>query len=331
MTTKRATLRDVAREAGVSYQTVSRVINKQDNVSPKTKDRVMRAIEKLDFHVNRAAQIMQTRRSNTIEVVLFYAGFNLFLYEMARATQQAGYHFVISAITEAEFEETLENAASRFVDGLIFLPDKPMRYSYDQLLHLCNNIPFVMVGAKVGANLPCVIYDQKHGARLATQHLIDLGHTAIAEISGPLGNYDGSDRHKAWMEVMHEHGLDASLSVEGDYSINSGYRAMQALLDKGAAFTAVFIGNDSMAIGAHTALRERGLRVPEDVSIVSFDDIPEAEHFVPRLTTVRQDFQLLGRLAVEYLISRINDPHTPIHQRVLQPELIIRGSTRRIR
>lgn len=331
MATKRATLRDVAREAGVSYQTVSRVINKQDNVSPKTKDRVMRAIEKLDFHVNRAAQIMQTRRSNTIEVVLFYAGFNLFLYEMARATQQAGYHFVISAITEAEFEETLENAASRFVDGLIFLPDKPMRYTYDQLLRLCNNIPFVMVGAKVGANLPCVIYDQKHGARLATQHLIDLGHTAIAEISGPLGNYDGSDRHKAWMEVMHEHGLDASLSVEGDYSINSGYRAMQALLDKGAAFTAVFIGNDSMAIGAHTALRERGLRVPEDVSIVSFDDIPEAEHFVPRLTTVRQDFQLLGRLAVEYLISRINDPHTPIHQRVLQPELIIRGSTRRIR
>lgn len=324
---KRATLRDVAREAGVSYQTVSRVINNHENVSGKTRDQVMRAIEKLDFHVNRAAQIMQTERSNTIEAVLFYSGFNLFLYEMARRSQQAGYHFVISAITEDEFENTLESAASRFVDGLILIPHKPMVEDYEELASLCNGIPVVQVGAKFGALLPSVLYDQMQGGRLATQHLINLGHHKIAEISGTLQNYDGNDRHEGWKATMKEHGLDTSLSIEGDYNIEGGYRCMNELLNAGADFTAVFVGNDSMAFGAHTALREHGLRVPHDVSIVSFDDIPEAAHFVPSLTTVRQDFKLLGALAVEYIISMIQNPDTPIHQRVLQPELIIREST----
>ena len=330
MTSKRANLRDVAREAGVSYQTVSRVINNHENVSEKTRQIVENAIQKLDYRVNRAAQIMQTGRSNTIEVILFNAGFNFFLYEMARTTQKAGYHFSISAVPEEEFESTLKNAASRFIDGLIFLADKPLTYSYTDLSNLCNNIPFVLVGAKIGLNLPCVLYDQQHGARLATEHLINQGHQAIAEISGPLQNYDGSVRHETWLDVMHDHGLDSKLSVEGDYSIEGGYQAMTQLLRGGAQFTAVFIGNDSMAIGAHTALRKYGLRVPDDVSIVSFDDTPEAAHFVPALTTVRQDFQLLGRLAVEYLLNLIQNPKTPIHQRVLQPELIVRESTRPI-
>jgi len=328
MNTKRTTLRDVAREAGVSYQTVSRVINNHENVSAKTKSRVEKAIEKLDFRVNRAAQIMQTGRSNTIEVILFYSGFNLFLYEMARATQQAGYHFVISAVTDEAFEETLESASSRFVDGLIFLPDKPLNYSREELSGLCGGIPFVQVGARLGENLPCVLYDQRQGANLATKHLIELGHTTIAEISGPLYNHNASDRHEEWINTMQAHGLECSLTMEGDYSIDGGYHAMRRLLETGAEFTAAFIGNDSMAIGANTALRERGLRVPDDVSIVSFDDTPEAAHFVPALTTVRQDFQLLGRLAVEYLLNRIDNPETPIYQRVLQPELIVRDSTR---
>lgn len=332
MISKRATIYDVAREAGVSYQTVSRVINNQGSVSLKTKLIVEKAVEKLDFRINRAAQIMQTGRSNTIEVILFYTGFNLYLYEMARVTQRAGYHFVLSAVMDEEFEETLASASSRFIDGLVFLPDKPLTQSYDQLNKLCNGIPFIQVGAKIGANpnLPCVLYDQKHGARLATEHLIHLGHRAIAEISGPLANQDGSDRHEAWLQTMHGHGLNFHLSTEGDYSIESGYRNMKDLLSRGEDITAVFVGNDSMAFGAHTALRERGLAVPQDISIVSFDDIPEAAHFVPSLTTVRQDFQLLGRLAVEHLINRIENPEKPIQQLILEPELIIRESTRAI-
>ena len=329
MRNKRPTLRDVAREAGVSYQTVSRVINDNSHVSPITRTRVQRAIDTLGFRPNRAAQILQTERSHTIEVVLFYSGFNLFLYEMARTSQQMGYHFVISAITEEEFISTLESASSRFVDGLILVPMRFLDEDYAELKRLMDGTALVQIGARHGADIPSVIYDQVQGGRLATQHLIDLGHKHIAEISGPLSNYDGHDRHEGWLATLAENGFAPGPSIEGDFTIERGYQAMNQLLDSGAEFTGVFIANDSMAFGAHTALRERGLRVPDDVSIVGFDDIPEAAHFLPGLTTVRQDFQVLGRLAIEYLVSLIENPDTPIHQRVLQPKLVVRGSTRR--
>ena len=176
MKTKRPTLYDVAREANVSYQTVSRVINDQSHVSAETRDKVLKAIQMLDFRPNRAAQMMQTERSNTIEVVLFYDGFNLFLYEMARMAQRLGYHFVISAITEQEFTRTLESAKSRFVDGLVIVPMAPIAEDYDELKRLTGGIPFIQVGLHLGADFPSVTYDQAQGARMATQHLIDLGH-----------------------------------------------------------------------------------------------------------------------------------------------------------
>lgn len=327
MRTKRPTLRDVAREAGVSYQTVSRVINDDAHVSAGTRNRVLKAIETLDFRPNRAAQILQTERSQTIEAILFYFGFNLYLYEMARVSQQLGYHFVISAITEEEFESTLESASSRFVDGVILIPRTTMDADHDELLRLTHGIPYVQVGAELGANIPSVIYDQVSGGRLATQHLIDLGHRQIAEISGPLNNYDALGRHEGWLAALRENQLAPGPMIESNFSIEGGYQAMRQLLERGEPFTSVFLGNDSMAIGAHTALREHGLRVPQDISIVGFDDLPESAHFVPGLTTVRQDFQLLGSLAVEYIVSMIENPQTPVHQRVLQPRLIVREST----
>lgn len=330
MKTKRPTLRDVAREAGVSYQTVSRVINDNSHVSPLTRDRVLKVIDTLGFRPNRAAQILQTERSQTLEVVMPYFGFNRVLYDMARASNQLGYHFVISAITAEEFPRTLESAASRLIDGLILIPLIPINDNYDELVRLTDGIPFVQIGAKLGADLPSVIYDQAQGARLATQHLIDLGHRRIGEISGPLMNYDGYDRHEGWLATLVDNDIEPGPSVEGDFTIDGGYQAMRHLLDQGAEFTAVVIGNDSMSFGAQTALRERGLHVPRDVSIVGFDDLPESAHFVPGLTTVRQDFPVLGRLAVEYIISMIENPDTPVHQRVLLPKLIIRESTRAV-
>lgn len=327
MKSKRPTVYDVAREAGVSYQTVSRVINNKAHVSEETRTRVLDAIKTLDFRPNRAAQLLQTERSNTIEVVLFYSGFNLFLYEMARSAQQLDYHFSISAITQQEFTRTLESARSRFVDGLIIVPMTPMTEDYEELKRLTDGIPFIQVGANLGAEFPSVSYDQTHGAYLATQHLIDIGHRDIAEISGPLQNHDACDRHASWLDTLRDNDLTPGTSVEGDFTIEGGYHTMSQLLDEDAGFTAVFVANDSMAIGAHTALRERGLRVPDDVSLVGFDDIPEAAHFVPKLTTVRQDFNLLGHMAIEYIVSMINNPDMPVHQRVLQPKLIIREST----
>lgn len=331
MKTKRPTLRDVAREAGVSYQTVSRVINNNSYVSPRTRSRVQKAIDSLGFKPNRAAQILQTERSHTIEVVMFYYGFNRFLYEMAHTSHQMGYHFVISAITEDEFTRTLASASSRFVDGLILIPLVAVNGDFEALARLTDGIPFVQVGAKLGTSIPSVMYDQAQGAKLATQHLIDLGHTRIAEITGPLRNYDAADRHEGWLATLKENGLEPGPIVNGNFDIDSGYRAMCELLDRGEHFTGVFIANDSMALGAHTAMRERGIRVPDDISMVSYDDLEESAHFSPGLTTVRQDFQLLGRLAVEYIISLIENPNTPVHQRVLQPRLVVRGSTRSIK
>lgn len=326
--TKRPTLRDVAREAGVSYQTVSRVINSDEHVATSTRNRVLKTIDLLGYRPNRAAQILQTARSHTLEVIMFYSGFNRFLYQMARTAHDLGYHFTITTISEEEFPAALASAASRFIDGLLLVPLIPVIDDYEELMRLTDGVPFVQIGARLGSALPSVIYDQAQGARLATQHLIAFGHRHIAEISGPRLNYDASERHLGWLDALHAANLMPGMSVESDFTIEGGYLSMCALLDGGAPFTAVFVGNDSMAMGAHTALRERGLRVPDDISIVSFDDIPEAAHFVPGLTTVRQDFDLLGRMATEYVVSLIESPDVAVHQRVLQPKLIVRESTR---
>ena len=241
MKNRRPTLRDVAREAGVSYQTVSRVINDASHVSGSTRDRVLELIKKLGYRPNRAAQILQTEKSHTIEVVMFYFGFNRFLYEMAHTAHQLGYHFVISAITDEEFPTTLESAMSRFVDGLILIPLIPVIDDYEELIRLTDGVPFVQVGAKLGANLPSVIYDQVQGGRLATQHLIDQGHRKIATITGPLLNYDAFGRQEGWMATLKDNGLEFGPNVEGDFTIEGGYQAMNHLLDTGAEFTAVFV------------------------------------------------------------------------------------------
>jgi DNA-binding LacI/PurR family transcriptional regulator len=206
----------------------------------------------------------------------------------------------------------------------------PIVDDYDELMRLTHGVPFVQIGARLGAHLPSVIYDQAQGARLATQHLIDLGHQKIVEISGPLLNYDAHDRHEGWLATLKDNGLPPQTSIEGDFTIEDGYRAMCQLLDDAVEFTAVFAANDSMAMGALTALRHRGVRVPDDVSIVGFDNIPESSHLVPALTTIYQDFQLLGRLAIEHIVNLIENPETPVYQRVLPPKLIVRESTRPI-
>lgn len=327
---KRPTLRDVAKEAEVSYQTVSRVINDDPHVSAATRKRVMQAIETLGFVPNRAAQILQTKRSYTIEAVIPYHGFNRVLHTMARATNQQGYHFIISAIDPDDFEEAMASGRSRFVDGFILVPSISITDNYEDLIRHTGQVPFVQIGARMGANIPSVIYDQNQGAKLATQHLIELGHRQIAEISGPMTTYDGKARHESWLKTLADYGLDTHITIEGDFTIDGGYNAMNTLLGRGDPFTAVFVANDSMAYGAHTALRQHGLRVPEDVSLVGFDNLEESAHFAPGLTTVHQDFDLMGRMAVEYIISLIDNAKTAIHQRVLIPKLIIRDSTRRL-
>jgi DNA-binding LacI/PurR family transcriptional regulator len=176
-------------------------------------------------------------------------------------------------------------------------------------------------------NVPSVMFDQRFGSHLATEHLIKLGHRRMSEISGPLNWFDAMARHQQWESSLRDARLTPSNSVEGDWTAIGGYNALHRLLEAGSDFTALVVGNDQMALGAMRALREHNLHVPGDVSVVGFDDIPEAAYFEPPLTTVRQDFSQLGEIGVRYLISRIRQPDEPPKQHIIFPQLIVRDST----
>jgi DNA-binding LacI/PurR family transcriptional regulator len=163
---------------------------------------------------------------------------------------------------------------------------------------------------------------------MATQHLIDLGHRDICEVSGPLHWYGAVARHDSWRATLKAAGIAPGMSIEGDWTAVSGYAAAQKLIEANAKFTALVVGNDQMALGAMRALRQYQYRIPDDVSVVGFDDIPEAICFEPPLTTVRQDFEALASQSVEYLVDLIQHPDMPLQQRVLYPALILRQSTR---
>lgn len=331
---KKATIRDVAERADVSPQTVSRVINGYTHVSKKARLRVQRAIEELNYRPNRAAQSLVTRQSRILAVITFGAthyGPAQMVANVQTEARARGYNLILSNLNSTEKDEirkAMESIGGSLVDGLVFIT--PVEgASYADLAALCRGVPYVQIDVELGVQQPSVVIDQRAGYRLATEHLISLGHQQIAHISGPLNWFGARARLSAWRAIMEANGYDASLTVEGDWTPAGGYRATMQLIESGQPFTALAVGNDHMAMGALHALRQRGIRVPDDVSVVGFDDIPEAAYFAPPLTTVRQDFGALGKQSVEYLVSLINKPETAPHQRVLMPQLIVRESTRR--
>src|SRR5258708_6492834 len=331
---KRATIRDVAVLSDVSSQTVSRVINGDVHVSKKTRQRVQKAIDDLNYRPNRAAQSLVTRRSRTLEVITFgtpHYGPSQMVANVQAEAKALGYNLILSSIsntTSQEIRASIDNLSGRLIDGIILITPI-LGPTYQELSSLCQGTPFVQIDIEQGSGAPSVVIDQRYGSWLATQHLIDLGHTQICEISGPLNWFAAIARSQSRYDTLRAAGLKPGASVEGDWTATGGYEAACRLLDEGTQFTALVVGNDQMALGALRALDERGLRVPEDVSMVGFDDIPEAAYFKPPLTTIRQDFNALGKHSVEYLVSLINRPDTPLHQRDLKPQLVLRDSTRR--
>ncbi len=331
--TKRITLNDVALLAGVSSQTVSRVVNNHPYVSEDTRRRVLTAIRKLNYHPNRAARSLATRRSCTIGVI----GYDITFYGPAQmvthieqTAKRRGYTVILATVdsmTLDEVSQAVVGVGANAVDGLLFI-SPVVGVTYNDLVNVCGSVPFVQIDTELFANVPSVVIDQRYGSQIATQHLIDLGHRVIAEISGPLTWYGAQARHTSWRDTLLAAGLEPGPSVEGDWTARSGYEAAKRLLAQGARFTGLVVGNDQMALGALSALHEHGLRVPEDVSVVGFDDVPEAAYFSPPLTTVRQNFAALGEQSVEYLITLVEKPDTPVHQRVLYPQFIERQSTR---
>jgi LacI family transcriptional regulator len=332
---RRVTLADVAQLAGVSPQTVSRVVNNFPYVSDGTRRRVNEAIRKLDYRPNRAARSLATQRSFMLGIITYgihHYGPAQMMYHVEQTAKARGYGVsftTVSSMALDEIREAIETLGDHTVDGLVLIAPV-VGVGYRDLMRLCGSVPFVQIDAQLGAPVPSVVIDQRHGTHLVTQHLIDLGHRQICEIKGPLNWFGALARHESWLETLSAAGLEPGLSLEGDWTARGGYEAAGCLVERGAEFTALVVGNDQMALGAIRALRERGLRVPGDVSVVGFDDIPEAAYFEPPLTTVRQNFAALGEQSVQYLVDLIDHPDTPLHQRVLYPQLIERQSTRRL-
>ncbi|MEO8609658.1 MAG: substrate-binding domain-containing protein [Chloroflexota bacterium] len=332
----RVTLHDVAARSDVSYQTVSRVVNGNPHVAKETRQRVLRIIKELNYQPNTAARSLVTRRSKLLEIIMFggrhYGPSQMVLY-VERAARERGYSLSVSnvaAMTLDEVRAAMNVLSGRLVDGIIMITPV-VGVEYDEIAAVCQNIPFVMIDTQLGSISPSVVINQQFGAQLATQHLIDLGHRDICEISGPLHWYDAYARHESWLHTLEQAGLTPGLSIEGDWTAMSGYEMGKRLLDSGVHFSALVVGNDQMALGAMRALREHGkLHIPDDISVVGFDDIPEAACFEPPLTTIRQDFDALGSQSVNYLVDLIENPDLPLQQRVLYPHLVERQSTRPI-
>lgn len=331
---RRVTLNDVAAVSGVSYQTVSRVINNHPNVAEETRTRVLDAISKLDYRPNRMARSLAAKRSNTLAVVTFgmnYHGPAQMMIHVERAARSAGYDLIFSNISDlSNVQDALSQITQWQVDGiLVIIPTATC--SYEELSDL-SRVPIVLIDPAQGQEIPSVTVDQYAGSRMVTQHLIDLGHRHISEISGPLDWhgatwYGALARHQAWEDTLREANITPGISVQGDWSVASGYEMAQYLIHQKTQFTALVVGNDQMALGAMRALRHEGFSIPDDLSIVGFDNMPESAYFESPLTTIHQDFDMLGKQGVEYLIEQINAPEISMKQRLIQPHLIIREST----
>jgi DNA-binding LacI/PurR family transcriptional regulator len=323
---------DVARLAGVSHQTVSRVINGQNNLRPATRERVEQAIRQLGYRPNSAARALVTRRSATIGVIGSKSGYwgpSTVHRTIQAAGREAG-SFVSSvnlqSLTREEHVDAINHLRDQSVEGIVLISatDDALDVARAQE-HL--GVPVVVVEGDAAKARWTVGVDQVAGAELGTRHLIDLGHTDIMHLAGPPSWTEGRARLLGWQNAMYAAGLRPSQHVTGDWSAASGYDAGREIADRDDV-TAVFCANDQMALGLMRALFEADRTVPSGprgVSVVGFDDIPEAPYLIPPLTTVRQDFQGLGHRAIEILRAAIGSG--PIPEGLISPELVVRASS----
>jgi len=325
-----AVMTDVARLAGVSYQTVSRVLHDSPQVRRETRDRVLAAIRKLDYRPNPVAQALVTGRSMTLGVVSFDTtlyGPASTLLGIEEAAHAAGYVVGIAslkALHRTSILAAVERLRRQGVDGIVVIA--PQKSAVDALLHLPLDIPVVAVEAGPDDSVPVVAVDQFGGAASATRHLLDLGHRTVWHIAGPQDWLEAEQRVDGWRSALTAAGIPVPPLLRGDWSARSGYELGQRIVEA-PDVTAVFVANDQMALGLLRRLHEAGRETPGQISIVGFDDIPEAAYFTPPLTTVRQDFAELGRRCLHVLLARIQNGGRAWERVVVPTELVVRGST----
>jgi LacI family transcriptional regulator len=337
---EKVTIRDVAAAAGVSRQTVSRVLNDRPDVAKETRQRILEVIEELGYRPSSIARSLSHGRSYTLGVVSYgvqYFGPSHTLVGIEHQANEMGYTLHLSLVQEPAESgvQLLHDMLSYQVDGIIWAVSEIGNNREWAEREICNlNVPVVFLDMRPCPNLSVVNIDNRSGGYLATQHLLRQGYQRIGLITGPLDWWSAQQRKSGWKDAIEEAGrpVEEKLIVEGTWSAASGERGLRRLLEQRPDVDAVFACNDQMALGALKTTRELSLQVPQDLALVGYDDVPEAPFFSPPLSTVRQDLDQLGRSAVQELgrlIEAKQQEQTDIEPEtiLLQPELIVRESS----
>jgi DNA-binding LacI/PurR family transcriptional regulator len=292
---------------------------------------VQKAIDTLGYRPSKVATKLKSKVTKTIATVL-YGGWLHGPMQIALnveiAAKTSGFDVIQTNITEPQKQltEALHHMKDWAVDGILaVVPVTSL--PFEEIQAICEDTPIILIDCERDADIPSVVIDDAAGTTQIIEHLIGQGHTRFCEISGPQDWFSARERHLTCQQVFASHGLQAPLHVEANWTTSGGYQAMKRLLNMDRSYTAIISANDNMALGAMRALHQARLSIPNDMVIVGYDDIPEAPYFVPALTTVRQNFIQLSLAGFEYLIELMDNPETPLEQRLISPELVIRESS----
>jgi LacI family transcriptional regulator len=337
----RATIKEVASAAGVSTQTVSRVINDRPDVSPETRKHVQDIIDRLGYQPSALARSLIRQRSYTLGVVtagLKYIGPSRTLSGITRAAEAAGYSLLLKELPHFDANNVVpifQKLISRHVDGIIWaVPEVSENRNWVNKLSLDLDIPIAYLAMNPQEKISVVSINNYLGGQLATSHLLEQGYRHVGHISGPLDWWEARERLAAWSDVLKAAGLQVEDEhwVEGNWSAASGAQAIAQLFRQYPEMDAIFVANDQMALSVLQYACRQGLRVPADLGIVGFDDIPESAFFWPPLTTVQQDQYNVGEVAVEEIIKIIESAwrgQEPVRPKsiMLAPALVVRQSS----
>lgn len=326
---KQPNIYDVARLAEVSHQTVSRVINNYAGMKPSTRERVEQAMETLGYRPNLAARALVTSKSNIVGILASdtdFTGPATIVHKMEKTARKGGYFAITASIDPGSpdsITEGIDYLQKLGIEGLVVVT--PQTTAVDIARDKLRGTPVITIDSMYRMDEQAVSMDNFAGATAATHHLIELGHTQIVHLSGPKLWFESNARISGYSSAM----LNASLVpniIDGDSSIDTGYRIGMQLNIEEPLTTAIFAANDYLALGLLHAFRLRKISVPDRISTVGFDDLPETPYFSPPLTTVRQDFETLGTKAMALLLDQINGVRHVGHDRLI-PELMVRDST----
>jgi LacI family transcriptional regulator len=337
----KVTIKEVATAAGVSTMTVSRVLNDHPDVSAATRERVQRVIDQMGYRPSAVARSLIRGKSHSLGIAVFgleHFGPSATLVGVEKKAEELGYTMVVALLHSGDSrrqkqEQILSNLLSRQVDGIVWAiaeHEASRDWLCERVRQLSTPAVFLNMQPRPGAAMVAV--NNYAGGRLATEHLLRKGYGRIGLITGPMAWWEARQRQTGWRDAMQEAGFPTEwLEVNGDWSAASGEAGMRRLLEQTPDLEALFASNDQMALGALQAARHAGRRVPDDLAVVGFDDIPEAAYFHPPLTTIRQDLRRMGTLAVQLvhqmMEARQNGKDLEPEVSWVQPELVIRSSS----